>query len=155
MLYSFGFNGYMNLISGLKNNVDKFKLNKTSFLNKGEGEKVKENENNNEKNNNKKKKKISNKPVFEKMYYPKFINDANVVTNDCKLDKNLVITGPNASGKTTVLKSALINILLSQQIGYGCFASLKLQPFDNFHCYLNIPDTFSERQLVSSRSKTM
>ena len=56
MLYSFGFNGYINLISGLKTNVDKFKLNKTSFLNKGEGEKGKENEKNNEKNNNKKKK---------------------------------------------------------------------------------------------------
>jgi hypothetical protein len=153
MLYSFGFNGYINLISGLKTNVDKFKLNKTSFLNKGEGEKGKENEKNNEKNNNKKKRKISNKPVFEKMYYPKFINDANVVTNDCKLDKNLVITGPNASGKTTVLKSALINILLSQQIGYGCFASLKLQPFDKFHCYLNIPDTSARDSLFQAEAR--
>jgi DNA mismatch repair ATPase MutS len=87
------------------------------------------------------------------MYYPKFINDADMVTNDCKLDKNLVITGPNASGKTTILKSALINILLSQQIGFGCFESLKLQPFDKFHCYLNIPDTSARDSLFQAEAR--
>ena len=35
-----------------------------------------------------------------------------IVKNDCKLNKNMIITGPNASGKTTTLKSALINIIL-------------------------------------------
>jgi DNA mismatch repair ATPase MutS len=87
------------------------------------------------------------------MYYPKFINDSSVVTNDCCLDKNMIITGPNASGKTTMLKSAFINILLSQQIGFGCFESLDLYPYDDFHCYLNIPDTSGRDSLFQAEAR--
>jgi DNA mismatch repair ATPase MutS len=87
------------------------------------------------------------------MYYPKFINESSVVTNDCYLEKNMIITGPNASGKTTMLKSALINILLSQQIGFGCFESLDLYPYDNFHCYLNIPDTSGRDSLFQAEAR--
>ena len=87
------------------------------------------------------------------MYYPKFINDADVITNDCILDKNMIITGPNASGKTTMLKSAFINILLSQQIGFGCFESLDLHPYDDFHCYLNIPDTSGRDSLFQAEAR--
>ena len=53
----------------------------------------------------------------------------------------MIITGPNASGKTTILKSSLINILFSQQFGCGFYDSAKIKPFNNIHCYLNIPDT--------------
>jgi hypothetical protein len=58
MLYSFGFNGYYNLISGLKINIDNFKLNKTTFI-----------KDNQEKVSKKGKTKVKYvKPVFEKMY---------------------------------------------------------------------------------------
>ncbi len=87
------------------------------------------------------------------MYYPKFITDKNVVTNNCNLDKNMIITGPNASGKTTTLKCTLINILLSQQIGFGCFESLELKPYDYFHCYLNIPDTSGRDSLFQAEAR--
>ena len=89
------------------------------------------------------------------MYYPKFINDepTNIIKNDCNLNKNMIITGPNASGKTTTLKAALINIILSQQIGYGCFDSLKLYPYDNIHCYLNIPDTSARDSLFQAEAR--
>jgi DNA mismatch repair ATPase MutS len=93
------------------------------------------------------------KSVFKKMYYPKFVNEKNVTTNDCDLNKNIIITGPNASGKTTTLKSALINIILSQSIGYGCYDSLKLTPYDNIHCYLNIPDTSGRDSLFQAEAR--
>jgi hypothetical protein len=145
--FSFGFNGYYNLLHGLCENIHTLKMNKTTF--------VSNNSTNNEKkkNNNKNKNKNKNKPIFKKMYYPKFIDDANIVTNDCELDKNMIITGPNASGKTTTLKSAFINILLSQQIGFGCFESLDLKPYDNFHCYLNIPDTSGRDSLFQAEAR--
>ena len=60
-----------------------------------------------EKEKKEKKNKVEGKPIFKKMYYPKFINDTNVITNDCILDKNMIITGPNASGKTTTLRPFL------------------------------------------------
>ena len=43
------------------------------------------------------------------------------VKNTVSLDKRLVITGPNASGKTTILKMTMLNILFSQQLGYGFY----------------------------------
>jgi hypothetical protein len=42
LLYSFGFNGYTNLLTGLKGNIDGFKMNKTSFLLKDKEQNVKE-----------------------------------------------------------------------------------------------------------------
>ena len=137
--FSFGFNGYYNLLHGLHTNITNSKMNKTTFVDPLYKNKNKKNKN--------------NKPTFKKMYYPKFIDDYNVVTNDCKLDKNMIITGPNASGKTTTLKSALINILLSQQIGFGCFESLELKPYNNFHCYLNIPDTSGRDSLFQAEAR--
>ena len=69
------------------------------------------------------------------------------------LAKNIVITGPNASGKTTTLKTTIINILLSQQIGYGCFESLEMMPYDYVHCYLNIPDTSGRDSLFQAEAR--
>lgn len=65
----------------------------------------------------------------------------------------MIISGPNASGKTTTLKTVLINIILSQQIGFGCFKSLKFSPYDNIHCYLNIPDTSGRDSLFQAEAR--
>jgi DNA mismatch repair ATPase MutS len=89
------------------------------------------------------------KNVFKKSYYSPLIH-TEVVKNDIKLKENLIITGPNASGKTTALKTTLINIILSQQFGCGCFKSGKLYPYKYIHCYLNIPDTSGRDSLFQS-----
>lgn len=129
MLYSFGFNGYMNLLQGIKENIDDNKMNSVTLI-KGQ-----------------------TKPVFKQMYYPKFMDDAKIIKNNCDLTKNMIITGPNASGKTTTLKTALINIALSQHIGFGCYDKCKLEPFDNIHCYLNIPDTSGRDSLFQAEAR--
>lgn len=135
ILYSFGFNGYFNMLSHIGILINDSKLTKTTFINT--------------------KSKIKGKPFFKKMYYPKFINNepSTIIKNDCNLNKNMIITGPNASGKTTTLKSVFINILLSQQIGYGCFDKLKLRPYDKLHCYLNIPDTSGRDSLFQAEAR--
>lgn len=141
LLYSFGFHGYFNIMNHTKTNIENNNLVKTVYVKKG-------------------------KPVFKQMYYPKFIDDLDsesknhfklklneVKKNDCNLNKNMIISGPNASGKTTTLKTVLINIILSQQIGFGCFQSLKLRPYDNIHCYLNIPDTSGRDSLFQAEAR--
>jgi hypothetical protein len=149
IIYSFGFNGYFCLLAQLNENIQNTKLVKTNF--------VKKESDSNDKNKGNKgnKNKAIFKPVFKGMYYPKFINEETnkIIKNDCNLNKNMIITGPNASGKTTTLKSALINIILSQQIGYGCFDSLKMHPYDNIHCYLNIPDTSGRDSLFQAEAR--
>jgi hypothetical protein len=131
LIYSFGFNGYFDIITQTSLHVEENRLIPTNFKDK------------------------ITKPLFKKMYYPKFINEeaTNIVKNNCNLNKNMIISGPNASGKTTTLKSALINIILSQQIGFGCFDSLKMTPFDNIHCYLNIPDTSGRDSLFQAEAR--
>jgi energy-coupling factor transporter ATP-binding protein EcfA2 len=95
------------------------------------------------------------KPIFKQMYYPKFIDstNTNIVKNNCNLNKNMIITGPNASGKTTTLKTALINIILSQQTGFGFYESAEFEPYDMIHCYINIPDTSGRDSLFQAEAR--
>jgi hypothetical protein len=89
---------------------------------------------------------------ISKMYYLPHIENSPV-KNNIDLDKNIIITGPNASGKTTILKSILINTLLSQQIGYGCYSKATIKLYDTFHSYLNIPDTSGRDSLFQAEAR--
>ena len=127
LMYSFGFNGYMDNISGLSQNISNKILNKTRFVKKGAS-------------------------TFKKAFYPNLINKSPI-KNSYNLKKNILITGPNASGKTTLLKTTIINTILSQQIGFGCYASAEMTPFKFIHCYLNIPDTSGRDSLFQAEAR--
>jgi hypothetical protein len=86
------------------------------------------------------------------MYYLPHINESPVL-NDIDLSQNIMITGPNASGKTTILKALLINLLLSQQFGYGCYKKANVKIYDIFHSYLNIPDTSGRDSLFQAEAR--
>jgi DNA mismatch repair ATPase MutS len=133
-LFSFGFNGYIDNVENLIQKIDKKLINLATF----------------EKSNKEKVKK--SKTTFKKSYYAALINN-NPVKNDIKLDKNIVITGPNASGKTTILKSTLINVIFSQQFGCGFYDSAKLVPYKYIHSYLNIPDTSGRDSLFQAEAR--
>lgn len=75
------------------------------------------------------------------------------VTNTISLDKNISITGPNASGKTTVIKAVLINSLLSQQFGIGTYRTAKIRVATGFHSYLNVPDTADRDSLFQAEAR--
>ena len=75
------------------------------------------------------------------------------ITNSYTLESNLIITGPNASGKTTMLKTTLFNVLLSQQCGIGFYKKASIRPFDMLHCYLNIPDTSARDSLFQAEAR--
>jgi hypothetical protein len=75
------------------------------------------------------------------------------VKNDATLDKKIIITGPNASGKTTFLKTTAINLILSQQFGMGAFKTAHFKPYTHFHSYLNIPDTSGRDSLFQAESR--
>jgi hypothetical protein len=87
---------------------------------------------------------------FKNLYYPPH---ETPVKNNVIIDKKIIITGPNAAGKTTVIKSTLMNIILSQQIGYGFYESAKVKPYDYLHCYLNIPDTSGRDSLFQAECR--
>ena len=91
---------------------------------------------------------FGDKTTFRKAYYP--IKGA--IKNSYTLN-NMVVTGPNASGKTTFLKMTLINVLLSQQFGRGFYKSATIRPYDTFACYVNIPDTCGRDSLFQAEAR--
>jgi hypothetical protein len=135
ILYSLGFNGYIDCIEGLQENIMNKKIN-FAKLHKPEIKK-------------------RNKSVLKKSYYPVCLKNENgtLVKNTVKLKKNMIITGPNASGKTTILKSSLINVIFTQQFGCGYYDSAKFSPFHYIHCYLNIPDTSGRDSLFQAEAR--
>ena len=127
MNYTLGLNSYIELLVGLKENLNNKLLSKTTFL--------------------KDKKTVID---IKNIYNPSI---KNPIKNDIDFSKNKIITGPNAAGKTTILKSTILNIIFSQQIGFGYFENAKLTPIDNIHCYINIPDSCSRDSLFQSEAK--
>jgi len=73
--------------------------------------------------------------------------------NNINVDKNMIITGPNASGKTTILKTTVINLLFSQTYGYGFYSKATIPLYDKIHCYLNIPDTSGRDSLFQAEAR--
>lgn len=97
---------------------------------------------------------------FNDQYYPSLLlrdggGGAAVVKNHVSLKKNIIITGPNASGKTTFLKTTAINIVLTQQLGCGYYGagSCMPRPYTHIHSYLNIPDTSERDSLFQAEAR--
>ena len=127
LTFSFGFNGYLECLNGLKQNMISKSIN---FCKINTGAETK----------------------FKEAYYAPLKNNSPV-TNSYDMSKNRIITGPNASGKTTLLKTTLFNIILSQQIGCGFYESATINPYHKIHCYLNIPDTSGRDSLFQAEAR--
>jgi len=65
----------------------------------------------------------------------------NIVKNSIDIKNNILITGPNAAGKSTFIKSVIINIILSQTIGISSSEKFEITPFNMIETYLHIPDS--------------
>lgn len=53
----------------------------------------------------------------------------NIVTNDISTDRGVLITGSNASGKSTFLKMVGINVIFARSFGFALASELRLSPF--------------------------
>ena len=132
--YSFGFEGYINNLMGVLENLDEGKVAFANFD-------------------------LSGNCKLEKQYYPALstnfgkCHSEGVVKNTCSFDKNMIISAPNAGGKTTMIKTTAINIIFSQQLGCGFYKSCKLAPYTHIHSYLNIPDTSERDSLFQAESR--
>ena len=124
--YSYGFNGYIDNIEGIQSNLTNKYMNNCQY---------------NEK-----------KTTFKNAYYPALLKK-NPIKNSYNLKKHILITGPNAAGKTTLLKTTLFNIVFSQQLGCGFYSKANIIPYEHLHCYLNIPDTSARDSLFQAEAR--
>jgi len=78
-------------------------------------------------------------------------NGKKIVANDVNLMKvkNLIITGPNAGGKSTYIKSIAVGILMAQTIGLAP-GKMRMTPFHLINTYLNIPDCIGKSSLFEA-----
>lgn len=64
----------------------------------------------------------------------------HAVANDIAEGHHIILTGPNAGGKTTVIRSLLQNIVFGQTFGVAAAKTFEFTPFDVIHSYLNVSD---------------
>lgn len=127
--YSFDFEGFVNNLQGISDNCLRQKVGIADFYDLS-----------------------GNALQMKDQFYPALI-DEKYITNDATLDKNMIITGPNAAGKTTFLKTTVINIIFTQQFGCGFYSACKMKPYTHIHSYLNIPDTSGRDSLFQAESR--
>jgi hypothetical protein len=123
--YALSFLGYIDNLIEIRNSVDEKLVNFCGYT------------------QDQKKTKIKNS-------YYLMLPENEAVKNDVSMAKNMIISGPNATGKTTYVKSTILNMILSQQFGFGFYEKAKICPYEHFHCYLNIPDTSGRDSLFQA-----
>ena len=99
-----------------------------------------------------KKCKFGRKLKFKNIYNA-YLLDKTPIKNNIYFDKNIIVTGPNASGKTTMLKSILFNLIFSQSYGFGFYDNATIPLYNKIHCYLNIPDTSGRDSLFQAEAR--
>ena len=87
-----------------------------------------------------------------------FVPRQQVVANSITLDEdgadNMVLTGPNSSGKSTVLKSIAIGLVLAQSAGIAPARQLSFTPFANISTYMNVTDnSIDQESLFQAEAK--
>ncbi len=172
MLYSFGYVGFRENLVELSRSYSVGNIHSARFLEpelivvavrqeddgKDDGKEDEEEKDGSSNKEANKKTKIIKNPILriQGMHYPLIETSSQDAIKKNDLDitqKQIVLTGPNASGKTTFLKSALINVLLSQQTGFGYYDSYEGSIFEKLHCYLNIPDTSGRDSLFQAEAR--
>jgi hypothetical protein len=72
------------------------------------------------------------------------------VRNPCSLQKNLILTGPNAGGKTTYVKSICSNYLLAQTFGITVAQHALIQLQHAFGSFMRILDHVGDKSLFEA-----
>lgn len=127
LFFSIQFNDYYKFLNNIKNQWINKTLNYTVFNN-------------------------INENTMIDCEYPLIPKNVKSITNDVIInnEKTINITGKNSSGKTTLIKSFMINNITSQQINFGSFKTNTSIIYTQFFVYINIPDTSSKDSLFQA-----
>ena len=127
--YASGFEGYLDNLRGISANVAEGHVSMAAFVSDASG------------------------TTMVDQCYPALVGEENVALNTVELNKNMILSGPNRSGKTTLLKATALNVIFTQQVGCGFYASAAFCPYTHIHSYLNIPDTSGRDSLFQAESR--
>ena len=74
------------------------------------------------------------------------------ISNPIDISKNIIITGPNAAGKTTYIKSLTANIILSQTIGICNAIKANIIIYDSIKTFMRITDVIGSKSYFEAES---
>lgn len=77
----------------------------------------------------------------------------NQISNPIEISKNIIITGPNAAGKTTYIKSLTANIILSQTIGICNALKANVIIYDSIKTFMRITDVIGSKSYFEAESE--
>lgn len=145
LLFCMNMNGYLDLLDATAKHLETGNVHLATFPEtQKEEENPKKDEEETQQGGN----------AIKGLYYPSLVGKTEIVKNDIDLKRHIILTGPNASGKTTLLKAIAINTLLSQQVGLGFYDEYALvEPYRYVHSYLNIPDTSERDSLFEAETR--
>jgi len=80
------------------------------------------------------------------------LDKEKAVANNISLapNMNMIITGPNAGGKSTFIKTVLINVIFAQTVCISVASNMSLNPFAIVNSQINIPDTKGKESLFEA-----
>lgn len=79
-------------------------------------------------------------------FWSPFCNRQKVVPNSLQLGAtfktpNIIVTGPNSAGKSTILKGVALSIVMAQSLGIAPAQAMTLTPFEYLVTYMNVADS--------------
>lgn len=77
----------------------------------------------------------------------------NQIANPISLNKNIIVTGPNAGGKTTYVKSLASNIILAQTFGITYSVKSNITIFDNIISFMRIVDVLGSKSYFEAETE--
>lgn len=75
------------------------------------------------------------------------------VSNPINLDKNIIVTGPNAGGKTTYVKTILSNVILSQTFGITYSLKSNIVLYDTINSFMRVSDELGNKSYFEAEAE--
>jgi len=75
------------------------------------------------------------------------------ISNPVSLDRNIIVTGPNAGGKTTYVKTILSNVILGQTIGITYSIKSQMILYDTVNSFMRVSDILGNRSYFEAEAE--
>ena len=80
------------------------------------------------------------------------LSDAQI-SNPVSLGRNIIVTGPNAGGKTTYVKTILSNVILGQTIGIAYSIKSQMILYDTVNSFMRVSDVLGNRSYFEAEAE--
>ena len=75
------------------------------------------------------------------------------ISNPVSLGRNIIVTGPNAGGKTTYVKTILSNVILGQTIGIAYSIKSQMILYDTVNSFMRVSDVLGNRSYFEAEAE--